>query len=391
MHETSWHRAAAGPLLSVLSASALLAVPALRGNTLSAQVLPFRTDIESRTSEECDPWTPTEQPGERAKEAADELASDAERALVLGDLKRARRLYEQASELDASDSELHYGLGRVLELIGDRTAAIEAYCRAASTDLDGDGPLRDALQREDSLRASFREDVSPSARASFVRAAHAAARGDMSDAARQFGRAEDVAPEWPSAVYNHGVALDRAGREAEAMERFAHYLELAPAGADAVAVSRRIAQLEIGRRRASTDRGVALGLGLLAPGLGQVYSGRPRVGLVVLGAAAGAVATGLMVREVDVGCLATSEGATCPAEQVLSRNTRHPLLTGSLIAAGAITVIGALDAWLHAGPGFDGPTRGTTASHDRLLDKASRISVTRESGVQVALVRVHLW
>lgn len=346
---------------------------------LLAQELPFLTSYPGAAPYECPPWVPPA-PADRADlQAARELSSSATQAVVLGDLARATELLTRAAELDGASPENHYGLGRVLEDTGEDVGAIEAYCRVLALEPKGD-IARDAAMRRDALVARVRDEVPFAARMAFERGVGSAERGRFTEAARSFAAAEEQAPDWSVATYNQGVALARSGRPQEAAERLRRYLEQEPEAEDAVDVARRIGQLEMAGSRPARPpsptvgrSNAALTLGLLVPGLGQFYSGRSGAGLVVFSAAAGAVATGLLVKEVNVRCLTLPEGGTsCPPGQVVSRRTDRPLLGKALVAAGAISLLGVVEAWFRAdsegGPSVvqsearEGITRGPSLS-----------------------------
>jgi tetratricopeptide (TPR) repeat protein len=95
------------------------------------------------------------------------------------------------------------------------------------------------------------------------------------------------------------------------------------------------------------DPGRAALLGVV-PGLGELYTGRPVRGVLIMGAAAGAVAYGMLTEKVDVRCLSVPADGVCPPEDVAGEEVRRPHLTPSLGVAAAITVLGALDAYFAA-------------------------------------------
>jgi tetratricopeptide (TPR) repeat protein len=94
--------------------------------------------------------------------------------------------------------------------------------------------------------------------------------------------------------------------------------------------------------------GQAMVLGLVVPGMGEVYTGRPLRGLLVLGAAAGAAATGLLVERVAIDCLVVPVDNFCPPDQIANERIERPYRTLGLGAAAAITVLGAIDAYFGA-------------------------------------------
>lgn len=94
--------------------------------------------------------------------------------------------------------------------------------------------------------------------------------------------------------------------------------------------------------------GQAMVLGLVVPGMGEIYAGRTVRGLLVLGAAAGAAATGLLVERVAIDCLIVPVDDFCPADQIANERTERPYRTAGFGAAAAITLLGAIDAYFGA-------------------------------------------
>ena len=371
----------------------LFSVLLIAAEPVTAQELPFRTAYQE-VDPRCPSWEPPARTGERMRDAARELSTGANQALIVGDLDEARSLFEQAAQLDGGSAELHYGLARVLEQMGRPAAALAAYCRVLTLESDGSeasGAVADARLRRDALMDSLSLDVPYTARVVFDRGARSVSDGDHAKAAEEFRMAVERAPRWPAAVYNEGVALDRSGRSAEAAGRFARYLELAPDADDAVEVARRIGQLERAGGSAGADAEVALALGLVVPGFGQLYSGRSTAGVVVLSAVAGAVAAGFLVREADVRCLSTPEpGGACPAEDVVSRSVSKPYLTPALVAAGAVTVLAAVEAWIRGGAASPPRSGLVSADGPDLSIGRPPVSVRADRSVDVVLLGLSL-
>jgi len=68
-------------------------------------------------------------PAAATRREADELTRRAYDAEMLGNVQEAKALLTRASMLDASNKSAVYHLGLTSETLGDRTAAIAAYCR----------------------------------------------------------------------------------------------------------------------------------------------------------------------------------------------------------------------------------------------------------------------
>jgi hypothetical protein len=79
--------------------------------------------------DECGAVTIPDQPSDADKAQAATVAQQAYDAEVLGDARKARALLLRASALDWTDKTAAYHLGRISETVGDRGAAIAAYCR----------------------------------------------------------------------------------------------------------------------------------------------------------------------------------------------------------------------------------------------------------------------
>jgi tetratricopeptide (TPR) repeat protein len=316
-----------------------------RSDGLGAQELPLRTDLASSAAFECPIWMPGPAPSLDMKRTANEQSSKATEALVLGDAERARGLLARALELDGTSAELHYAYARVVEGLGAREEAIEHLCHALALPEPENEPF-DARQRVDSLASLDVESPPPEATRAFAVGVDLAEAGRRAAAADAFQFAVLAQPSWPEARYNLGVVLGDLGQHEQGAEQLHHYLTLSPRAPDAAAVARVIGRWEAENAGRSADRRTALTLGLMMPGMGQMYSGRPRNGFVVLAAAGAAVAAGLLVKQVDVVCLdEVGPGQTCSKEQVLSRRETRPYLGLSLGSAGLVTALGALDAY----------------------------------------------
>ncbi len=325
---------------------------ALADRPVAAQELSLRREYPGSGPYLCPAPPDASVPSMEALEQASQLGSAANQADILGDLDRARDLLARATEVDPTSATLAYRYGRVLEDLGARPDAMAQYCRvlALAADEDADEDMEefsDASKRLQSLHAESWRDIPEGAVQAFVIGLNLADEGRDQAAAKSLASAEGLAPLWADAAYNRGVVLDRLGRRAESADAFRRYLTLQPEAEDAILVSERIGELRGGGGFANPQ--AALTLGMLMPGMGQLYSGRPKVGLTVLGLAGGAVAAGLLVREVSTQCLANDNGLEgCPAGQVYFEKTDRPYLMPALGVAAAVTVVSAIEAFIKA-------------------------------------------
>lgn len=122
------------------------------------------------------------QPTVAAKHQAQDLARRAYDAELVGNADSARSLLARAAQLDATDRSAAYHLGRASETLGDRTAAMTAYCRyiALTPTMTESAEARQrvaALARETRVAAGSASYVVPVARrvaaAPVRRASHA--------------------------------------------------------------------------------------------------------------------------------------------------------------------------------------------------------------------------
>jgi hypothetical protein len=96
------------------------------------------------------------------------------------------------------------------------------------------------------------------------------------------------------------------------------------------------------------EPGQAVMLGLLVPGLGEIYTGQMLRGIVVMGAAVGALAVGFLNERVTVECLTVPVNNFCPPADVVTRDAERPYLLPAIGAAVGIAVLGAIDAYVAA-------------------------------------------
>jgi hypothetical protein len=196
---------------------------------------------------------------------------------------------------------------------------------------------------------------------------HALARARLRDAAR-------LDPTSPTILYRLGRLLEEADSGAEAVHEYCRFLALDREGAEADDVRERVERLsdelglegppEVVVEAAPTlttvprrdigpvqvhDPGTAFVVGMLVPGLGHFYSGRNATGAVVLGAAVASASTALLYRRVEIECLSLPEDGRCPEGQERGRTETRPLLVPGLVAAAAVTIGGALHAYVATG------------------------------------------
>jgi tetratricopeptide (TPR) repeat protein len=311
-------------------------------------------------------------PDERAQ--ASQLASDAAQAVILGELPRAQELLLRATELDRTSFELAYQHARVLQGLDQSVFAMDEYCRAIDLGIDAaEADVIDARVRLDQLYDVMRAQIPDQAREAFFAGLTMADAVMYEQAIDAFTTAVDAAPEFPPAIFNRAVLLERVGRIPESLVDYRRYLQLTPSEIDPVvaAVTERIGMLESLVQMPTPSPSGALALGMAFPGTGQYYTGRGIGGTVVLSLAAGAITAGILYKEVTVHCITPTAGS-CAPDQVVSETSERPYLWASIAAAGAVTLAGAIEAFIRA--------RGRRSEAEAVMQPATQASGLRISG-----------
>jgi hypothetical protein len=159
------------------------------------------------------------------------------------------------------------------------------------------------------------------------------------------------------------VSYLRAGRASAGAADLQWYLETNPVAGDRGAVQAQLRRIAPALAPQYSP-GIALTTGLLIPGMGQFYSGRPGLGFLVLSTAGGAATVGFLHRKVEVDCLEEPADGVCPPQQILDERVSRPLLVPGLATAAAITVVGAIYAF-----------RGARGSNVQLSSRAGELEL----------------
>jgi len=327
------------------SAVTALGLLCLATGGITAQELPLRRALPPAPADPCAvptaqlsgvPQTPSDQAGE-----ADRRVAEANQAAILGDPQRALTLLAEAVALDPASPLLRYRLGRAMEEVGEEAGAVAEYCRYLALAPDG-AEAAEVRARLDGTSPFTRRAAALEAHAAFDDGIAAYDRGEFDTSALHFSRALVLEADWAAAHYNRGVAYVRAGRIGAGTADLGWYLELSPNAEDRTTVEARLAMLQLAR---AYSPATALLSGILIPGMGHFYSGRPGTGALVLAVAGGSAAAGLLVREVEISCLSVPVNGECPSGQVAGREESRPFLVPGLAVAAAVTVAGAIHAF----------------------------------------------
>jgi tetratricopeptide (TPR) repeat protein len=273
---------------------------------------------------------------------AQDLAQRGQQAALLGDRVAARDRLREAAALDPTNADLAYQLARAEESTGSDTAATKAYCRFIA--LAPDSPeAAESRARLAQLMLGARHADSLRAVLTFESGVAAYERGQLDSAEVAFTSAISLVPDWAAAYYDRGLARRALGRRADAASDFQQYLRLEPDASNRDDVTARITELQQTPRSPSR----ALALGLVIPGAGQFYAGRPVRGALTLIGTGVALACGMSQHE---SMQAVQQSAVDPfgnpyTYTVNRRVTERPCRTPGFTAAGVIALVSAIDAF----------------------------------------------
>ena len=287
-----------------------------------------------------------EPPSDADRRQARDLAMRGKQAAILGDRASARDQLARATALDPTDADLAYQYARAVEATGAGADAAKAYCRFLT--LAPTAPeASDVRERVAAFAPPPRSVVSDSALTRF-RAGLAAYDGrDMRAAETAFDSVTMIEPNWADAYYDRALTRVAQRHLTDAANDFEQYLRLKPEADDRAAVVARIDAL----RRATLSPGRALSLGLVVPGGGQFYTGRPTRGLLTLGAVSLGIGCAMQQRTTQtmVTQTAVDPFGNPYTFQSARYSTNRPCLVPGLLAAAAVAITSAYDAYRYAG------------------------------------------
>ena len=284
---------------------------------------------------------PIRAPDPTAEVEATQLLSEGQEAALQGEHATARDAFAKAAVLAPGNARLAYYLGREHEALNDNAAAVKEYCRylvLATGASDGDEVRGRIVRLTPSSELARLEE----ARANFQSGVALLRRQQYAAADSVFGAVATTVPNAPEPYFNRALSRAARGERVIAMQDFEKYLELSPRSADQTTVRAAMSRLP--------DRvygpGQAFGSGLLVPGLGQMNTGRPVHGVVVLGAVAGGAALAWQQKEKLETQMFTDPFGN-PYTDTVTKVTR-PYLVAGLATAGAVWALAAWEASAYA-------------------------------------------
>lgn len=332
-----------------LSMSSVIA----RAQSSAPRDLLKRTALPATARATCPPAVAAHAPTAEQRRQARDLAERGQQSAILGDSVSARDQLRQAARLDPTDPDLAYRLARANETSGAGEDAVKEYCRFIT--LAPSAP--EAAEARGKVALLARPTLTSQAQAAeqtFRAAIAAYERGQMAVAEAGFNAAIRSQPDWADAYYDRALVLILRGEREGALRDLEQYLRLKPNADDRALVVARVDAL----RRGTASPASALAMGLVIPGAGQFYTGRPVRGLFSLAAAGGALAIGLQqsTKTITVQQTATDPFGN-PYTYTTSRlKTERPNLVLGAVLAGGITIGGAIEAFVFAHSARDAGT-----------------------------------
>ncbi len=277
----------------------------------------------------------------QSESQAQQLIADGQDAALQGEHAQARDAFIKAQALAPRNARLAYSLARAHEALAEPSQAVRQYCRYLA--LVGTAPDADdvrgrivrltpasELQRLEEARANFQSGIA------LLRRKQYAAADSV------FGSVATFVPTAPEPLFNRALSRAARGERQNAMQDFERYLELSPQASDRANVRAAMARLPEG----VYSPGQALGSGMLIPGLGQMTTGRPVMGVVALGLAGGAAAVGL-IQKTRIQTEQYTDPFGNTYTDSVARATRPRLALG-IGAAAAVWLVSAIEASTYA-------------------------------------------
>jgi len=331
--------------LPILTAALLLCPMLARSQNSAPRDMLKRAGLPLTGRGSCPAATPPRAPTNEQRRKARDLAERGQQAAILGDSVSARDQLRQAALLDPTDPDLAYRLARASEMSGGAAEAAKEYCRFLA--LAPTAPeSAEAREKVASLARPALSIQARAAEATFHTAIAAYERGRMIEAETGFTATIKSQPNWADAYYDRALALIARGERDAAARDFEQYLRLKPEAEDRLVVVARIDAL----RRRTPSPVNALAMGLVIPGAGQFYTGRPVRGLVSLAVAGGALAFGLQksMKTVSVERTATDPFGNQYTFTTTRLESERPNLVPGVAVFGAIAIGGAIEAYVFA-------------------------------------------
>jgi len=278
-------------------------------------------------------------------------------AAIVGDHRQARDVFVDAARLSPGDERIAYQLGRAYEELGERPNAVREYCRfLALAPQAADAP--DVRTRVTALAAPAGggPTVGDQAAAVFRTGVGHLDQRRWREASDAFTRVIQSLPRAAEAYYDRALAYSGLEERDPAVRDLEQYLLLRP-GADDLAQVRAYID---GLRRPSWNSTTALVTGLVVPGLGQVYTSRPWLGIGVAAVAGTSLFFALQSKdEQEIRTFEFPPGFPEPTYQDTITVTTHPYYVAGLATFATLTIGAAFEAARYARRSRSAPSSPT--------------------------------
>jgi tetratricopeptide (TPR) repeat protein len=306
-----------------------------------------QSTLPARSQSSCAPIVMgTKPPSEADQRRARDLAARGQQAAILGDSSAALRSLREAATLDPTNADFAYQLARAYEQEKSSLNAAAEYCRflvLAPKSLE-------AVEVRERIMTIIPPRVDPNVAAAqreFQSGLSAYGSGQFLQALLHFSGALKGDSTWADAYYNRALVHVALEERADAVADLERYLRFKPEATDRLQVVARIANL----RRAQLSQSQALVLGLVVPGAGQMYTRRPVRGALLFGVAAVALGVGAhgQTKTATVEQTGTDPFGHRYTFTTTKSTTSRPYLAPGVAVAGAVALVGAIEAFHYAG------------------------------------------
>jgi len=322
---------------------ALLAIVGARGD---AQQLPVKRTLSAASTLPCAAPPAGLTASRNDSPDVRRLMALGHEAAIVGDSRQARDAFVDAAKLSPGDERIAYQLGRAYEDLGERPNAVREYCRFLSL-APQSGDAADVRARINALaKPAGSNPAGDPASVAFKAGVDHFDQRRWRDAADAFGRVIQTLPRAAEAYYDRGLARAALDQRDDAVRDLEQYLAMRPTAEDQSQVRAQIDAL----RRPTWSAGTALLTGLLVPGLGQVYTSRPWIGVGVAAAAGTALYFALYsTDEQEIRDFSVTIPGFPPIPNLDTVTvTKHPYQAAGIAAFATLTIGAALEAARYA-------------------------------------------
>jgi regulator of sirC expression with transglutaminase-like and TPR domain len=324
---------------------ALVAVLGIVGSRGGAQQLPVKRTLSAASTLPCAAPAPGLSASRNDSPDVRRLMALGHEAAMVGDSRQARDAFVDAAKLSPGDERIAYQLGRAYEDLGERPNAVREYCRFLAL-APQSGDAADVRGRITTLATpAGSSSAGDPASVAFKAGVEHLDQRRWREAAESFSRVIQTLPRAAEAYYDRGLAHAGLDQRDDAVRDLEQYLAIRPTAEDQARVRTQIDAL----RKPTWSAGTALLTGFLVPGLGQVYTSRPWIGVGVAAVAGTSLALALHSTQEDVVReFAFPPGFPEPSYKDTITVTKHPYYAAGIATFATLTIGAAFEAARYA-------------------------------------------